>query len=130
MVGKAGFEPTTSSSRTKRASQLRYFPKLPKNYKNNSEKNFGRCANFLNLTIWRCLPSRIPQFKEQISESNTSKISPYLYQTLPNLSSRNYSRLLVSIPKNCRRLFRGWILIIMGTKPEAFFKLANCAASK
>src|SRR5208283_216961 len=25
MVGKAGFEPTTSSSRTKRASQLRYF---------------------------------------------------------------------------------------------------------
>src|SRR3989338_10423925 len=26
MVGKAGFEPTTSSSRTKRASQLRYFP--------------------------------------------------------------------------------------------------------
>ena len=30
MVGKAGFEPTTSSSRTKRASQLRYFPKATK----------------------------------------------------------------------------------------------------
>lgn len=27
MVGKVGFEPTTSWSRTKRATKLRYFPK-------------------------------------------------------------------------------------------------------
>ena len=32
MVGKAGFEPTTSSSRTKRASQLRYFPTYLEGY--------------------------------------------------------------------------------------------------
>ena len=31
MVGVAGFEPTTSSSRTKRATKLRYTPIVPSN---------------------------------------------------------------------------------------------------
>ncbi len=30
-VGVAGFEPTTSSSRTKRATKLRYTPSVPSN---------------------------------------------------------------------------------------------------
>ena len=71
MVGKAGFEPTTSSSRTKRASQLRYFPKIPKTQKNNSEKFSGDVQISLNLIRKICLPFAFPQkLKEPHSENH------------------------------------------------------------
>ena len=37
---------TKFSSRTKRASQLRYFPKLPQTNQNYIQNNFWRYANF------------------------------------------------------------------------------------
>jgi hypothetical protein len=60
LVGVAGFEPTTSSSRTKRATKLRYTPSVPSN--SSLRKPMSNCGyhpavtsrrNFANSASYR-----------------------------------------------------------------------------
>ena len=50
MVGKAGFEPATSTSRTLRASQLRYFP--------IKRINIQKCPDSLKIHLEKVRASR------------------------------------------------------------------------
>ena len=44
MVGKAGFEPTTSWSRTKRSTKLSHFPKKVQQWSGREDSNFRPLA--------------------------------------------------------------------------------------
>ncbi len=68
MVGKGGFEPPTSSSRTMRASQLRYFP-LNITKSSISKRHASLSQRLIRQSCWR----KLRYFPLNITKSSISK---------------------------------------------------------